>query len=223
MFITLRKEALQDAAHTARHQFPFVAIVLAGTAALASWQYEMGNALVRNFAEVLPSSSWLTWAERWPGSFFVASPVLGNPLDGLLTAALIGLTVGMTEWREGWKRTLSKVFVFQALGCVATRLYEISGLLPPDKMNVPDVGSSAVTVALIAALLTEKIQEHSRHRNTLKLVMYGGALAVLTIGATVGVVALGDPTSAVAHGVAVGAGAAVSLLWRRQPISPYTE
>jgi hypothetical protein len=219
----LRKEALHDAASTARHRFPFVTIVLAGTAALASWQYEMGNALVRNFAEVLPSSSWLTWLERWPGSFFVASPVLGNPFDGLLTAILIGLTVGVTEWREGWKRTLSKVFVFQALGCVATRLYEVSGLLPPDKMNVPDVGSSAVTVALIAGLLTEKIQEHSRRCNTLKLAMYGSALVVLFIVTTIGVVALGDPTSAVAHGASVGTGAAVSLLWRRQPAPSYME
>lgn len=219
----MRKEALHDAAGTARHRFPFVAIVLAGTAALASWQYETGNALIRNFAEVLPSSSWLIWAERWPGSFFVASPLFGNPLDSLLAAVLIGLTVGVTEWREGWKRTLSKVFVFQALGCVATRLYEVSGLLPPDKMNVPDVGSSAVTVALIAALLTEKIQEHSHRRNSLKLAMYGGALAVLTVGTTAGFVALGDPTSAVAHGASVGTGIAVSLLWRRQPAPSYME
>ena len=219
----LRKEALHDAARTARHRFPFVAIVLAGTAALASWQYEMGNILVRNFAEVLPSSSWLTWTERWPGSFFVASPLFGNPADGLLAAVLIGLTVGVTEWREGWKRTLSKAFTFQALGCIATRLYEISGLLPPDKMNVPDVGSSAVVVALTAGLLTEKIQEHSRRRNTLKLVLYGGALAVLTVGTTAVFVALGDPTSAVAHGASVGTGAAVSLLWQRQPAPSHKE
>ena len=223
MFITLRKEALHDVASAARHWFPFVTIALAGIAALASWQYEMGNALVRNFAEVLPSSSWLNWAERWPGSFFVASPLFGNSVDSLLAAALIGLTVGVTEWCEGWKRALSKVFVFQALGCIATRLYEISGLLPPDKMHIPDVGSSAVIVALTAAFLTEKIQKHSQHGNSLKLAMYGGALAVLTAGTTAGFVALGDPTSAVAHGASVGTGIAASLLWRRQPISLYTE
>jgi hypothetical protein len=208
----LRKEALHNATGAVWHRFPFVTIVLAGTAGLASWQYELGNTLVKNFAEVLPSSSWLTWLERWPQSFFIASPVFRNPVDSLLAAALVGLTVGVTEWREGWKHTLSKVFVFQAFGCIVTRLYEVSGLLPPDKMNVPDVGSSAVTVALTAILLAEKIQKHTYRCHTFKLVVYSGALVVLAVGTTAGSVAMGDPTSAVAHGAAVGAGIVASLL-----------
>lgn len=178
---------------TAR-EAPYLAIALVGGIALASWQ--ANTEFVRSFTEVLPTLPWTTWLARSPGSFFVPSPWLGEPADSLIALSQTALTVGNEERRRGWIKTAWEAATFQTIGCTATRLFEVSGLLPPEKMHEPDVGPSAVTVAFATKYLVEKAREATeiRHRRR----WYAGAAAV-GLAATGGALLTGDPTSAVGH------------------------
>jgi hypothetical protein len=190
----------------------WLAAVLAGATVFASLL--SNNQLVKNFTEVLPTSSSLEWVIRSPGSFFVASPLFGEPLDALQTAMLVGLCVGMNEYRHGWKQTLRLVIVCQTIGCFATRLWETWGRLSPDALKMPDVGSSAVTVALLTKFCVETAQE--RKSRLAQIAWYAGAVA-LGVGTTIVYSILtGDITSAVAHT------AATSLGWFYGTRSRYT-
>lgn len=189
-------------------RLPIATVILASGVALGSWQ--SSNEIVRSVTEVLPSSPWETWLTRWPGSFFVASPLVGEPTDGVLAVTQTAIALGINERRTNWRRMLVEAAVFQAVGCMATRLYEVSGLLPQAKMHEPDVGPSAVTVAFGTKYLIQRARESA---GKARVAWYIGASA-LGVAAIGGAWAAGDTTSAVGHAAGFMSGLIVGRMYQ---------
>jgi len=181
-----------------KRRWPIATIAATTLVALASWKNN--NPLVRGLTEVRPDSSWLTYAYRWPGSFFPASPFAGRLIDGSTAAAQTALAFGLNERKDGTTRTLKIAAISQAVGSITTRIAAVTGIVAPHDMHRVDTGPSAVTVALGTNFMVEHYRESTSRTQRLA---WGAGIAALGLATTAGVYAV-DPNMTDVLGHAAG-------------------
>jgi hypothetical protein len=197
-----------------RKRLPIMSAAVSGLVGLASWK--SNTDFVQRLAEVHANSSWLEWAYRWPGSFFEASPFFGKLTDTAVAVGTTAIAFGVTEQREGIRRTLKLAAVSQFAGCSATRMAAVTGLVSSEYRSELDVGPSAVTVALGANYLTRRMREGRSPRDALACKVLLGASAL-----GLAAVAVVDPniTDVVGHAAGFMCG---YVGGRIAPLSPRT-